>query len=103
MWVVIISRTGSRPAEVVMALAGVPEDAPLDVHINSYGGIATEGAAVYAILIARPGHHQHRGGGIAASAALAHRHGGETVTNVRRAVMMIHDPATFAFGPARTC
>lgn len=91
---------GFTSADVVMALAGVEEDATLDVYLNSYGGVATEGAAIHALLTARPGTTNIVVEGIAASAASLIAMAGERVTMSAGAVMMIHDPATFAFGPA---
>ena len=42
-------------SDVLLALAEVDEDADLTVHINSGGGIATEGAAIHSLLANRPG------------------------------------------------
>ena len=40
-------------SDVLLALAEVDEDADLTVHINSGGGIATEGAAIHSLLAPR--------------------------------------------------
>lgn len=88
---------GFTTAEVVSALAALgPSDVTL--RINSGGGIATEGAAIYAAL------KQHKGAvnvqveGIAASAASLIAMAGATRVMTAGAVMMIHDPATVTFG-----
>lgn len=91
---------GFTASDVVMAFAQVEPESELDVHLNSYGGIATEGAAIHALIVQRPGRTNIVVDGIAASAASLIAMAGETVTMSSGAVMMIHDPATFAFGPA---
>lgn len=91
---------GFTAADVVMAFAQVDDDADLDIHINSYGGSATEGAAIHALISQRAGRTNTVVDGIAGSAASLIAMAGETVTMSAGAVLMIHDPATFAFGPA---
>ncbi|GGF56657.1 hypothetical protein GCM10007301_15430 [Azorhizobium oxalatiphilum] len=91
---------GFTASDVVMALAGIPPGDELDVHLNSGGGIATEGAAIHAILMARPGTTNIVVEGIAASAASLIAMAGDTVTMAAGATMMIHDPATIAWGNA---
>ncbi|OYX12925.1 MAG: peptidase S14 [Rhizobiales bacterium 32-66-8] len=91
---------GFTASDIVMAFAQVEEDSDLDIHLNSYGGIATEGSAIHALIKQRPGRTNIVVDGIAASAASLIAMAGETVTMSAGAVMMIHDPATFAFGPA---
>jgi len=67
---------GFTYSEVVLALAAVEADADLTVHINSGGGIATEGTAIHALLAGRAGRTNIVIEGIAASAASLchHRH-----------------------------
>lgn len=89
---------GFTSSDVVMALAEIAEDSALTVHINSYGGVATEGAAIHALLSARPGVTDIVIEGIAASAASLIAMAGETVTMSAGAVMMIHDPSGFTYG-----
>lgn len=91
---------GFTAADVVMAFAQIDADADLDIHINSYGGSATEGAAIHALISQRAGRTNTVVDGIAGSAASLIAMAGETVTMSAGAVLMIHDPATFAFGPA---
>lgn len=89
---------GFTSADVVLALAQIDDDADLAVHINSGGGIASEGAAIHALLSARSGTTDVVVEGIAASAASLIAMAGETVTMSAGAVMMIHDPSGFTFG-----
>lgn len=89
---------GFTSGDVVVALADIDDDADLTVHINSGGGIATEGAAIHALLSARPGKTDIVVEGIAASAASLIAMAGDTVTMSLGSVMMIHDPSGFTFG-----
>jgi ATP-dependent protease ClpP protease subunit len=89
---------GFTSADVVVALSQIDADAELAVHINSGGGIATEGAAIHALLSARPGVTNVVVEGIAASAASLIAMAGQTVTMSAGAVMMIHDPSGYTFG-----
>lgn len=89
---------GFTASDVVLALAEVEPDADLTVHINSGGGIATEGAAIHALFSARPGTTDIVVEGIAASAASLIAMAGDTVTMSSGAVMMIHDPSGFTVG-----
>ncbi|MGO6707609.1 head maturation protease, ClpP-related [Rhizobium johnstonii] len=89
---------GFTSSDVVLALAQIDDDADLDVHINSGGGIASEGAAIHALLSARAGVTNVVVEGIAASAASLIAMAGETVTMSAGSVMMIHDPSGYTFG-----
>lgn len=89
---------GFTSGDVVMALAEIEDDADLDVHLNSPGGIASEGAAIHALLSARAGVTNIVVEGIAASAASLIAMAGATVTMSAGAVMMIHDPAGMTWG-----
>lgn len=89
---------GFNSADVVMAIASLEADAALTVFINSPGGIATEGAAIHAVLKQRPGRTDVVVEGIAASAASLIAMVGETVTMSAGSIMMIHDPSSFTFG-----
>lgn len=91
---------GFTSADVVTALALVDVGADLAVHVNSPGGVATEGAAIHALLSARRGRTDIVVEGIAASAASLIAMAGETVTMSAGAVMMIHDPSGYTFGTA---
>lgn len=89
---------GFTSHDVVLALAEVDDGSELDVHLNSGGGVASEGAAIHALLVARSGRTNVVVEGIAASAASLIAMAGETVTMSAGAVMMIHDPSGYTFG-----
>jgi len=89
---------GFTSNDVVIALAQIDADSELDVFVNSPGGIATEGAAIHALLSARPGITNIVVEGIAASAASLIAMAGATVTMSAGAVMMIHDPSGMTWG-----
>lgn len=92
---------GFSSGDVFYALAGFDEKAAITVFINSPGGIATEGAAIYAMLKSRPGRVDVVIEGIAASAASLIAMAGKKVTMSAGSVMMIHDPAGFTFGNSK--
>ncbi|RUV98306.1 Clp protease ClpP [Mesorhizobium sp. M5C.F.Ca.IN.020.14.1.1] len=85
-------------SEVVILLAQIDDDAELTVRLNSGGGIATEGAAIHALLARRGGRTVVVVEGIAASAASLIAMAGETVTMAEGSIMMIHDPSGITFG-----
>lgn len=85
-------------SDVLLALAEVDEGSALTVHINSGGGIATEGAAIHSLLANRPGQTDVVIEGIAASAASLIAMAGKTVRMAEGAVMMVHDPSGFTVG-----
>lgn len=89
---------GFTSSDVVLALAQIDDDEELDVHVNSGGGVASEGAAIHALLSARSGVTNIVIEGIAASAASLIAMAGETVTMSAGSVMMIHDPSGYTFG-----
>lgn len=68
---------------------------PLTVRINSGGGIATEGQAIYTALRAYEGEVQVVIEGVAASAASLIAMAGDSITMTLGAIMMIHDPASW--------
>lgn len=84
--------------DVFTALSAHDDDAPLLVVLNSGGGIATEGAAIHAMLARRKGETTVLVDGIAASAASLIAMAGQTVTMSPGSTMMIHDPAGATFG-----
>ena len=79
------------PREVREMLDG--KTGPLTVRINSGGGVATDGQAIYTMLTDYPDAVTVVIDGIAASAASLIAMAGDTITMRRGAVMMIHDPA----------
>lgn len=68
------------------------------VHVNSPGGDAFEGIAIHNILKSHPAKVKMRIEGVAASAASVVLMAGDEVEIPTNAMIMIHDPATFAFG-----
>lgn len=89
---------GFTSGDVVVALGEIDDDDDLVVHLNSPGGIATEGAAIHALLSARKGQTDIVVEGIAASAGSLIAMAGDKVTMSAGAVMMIHDPSGITFG-----
>lgn len=78
---------------------GADNPGPVTVHINSPGGIATEGAAVAAEIEAH-GNVTVRVTGIAASAASLAMVAGKRIILHRDALVMIHDPSVLTWGTA---
>lgn len=89
---------GFTAREVLEALAELGRGADITVRINSGGGIADEGIAIYNALRAHRGQVAVEVDGIAASAASIIAMAGDTITMRRGALMMIHDPAGWADG-----
>lgn len=79
------------PADVRTMLDG--RTGPLTVHLNSGGGIATDGQAIYSILMAYPDDVKVVISGIAASAASLIAMAGTEIAMTLGSLMMIHDPA----------
>lgn len=69
---------------------------PLTVHLNSGGGVASEGQAIYTALKNYAGEVSIVIDGIAASAASLVAMAGDEIVMPLGAIMMIHDPATWA-------
>jgi ATP-dependent protease ClpP protease subunit len=69
------------------------------LRLNSGGGIATEGAAIHAVLKAHPGKVSVVVEGIAASAASLIAMAGDEIAMAEGALMMIHDPSGITIGP----
>jgi ATP-dependent protease ClpP protease subunit len=66
---------------------------PLTVHLNSGGGVATEGQAIYTMLKDYPGEVEVVVDGVAASAASLIAMAGDKITMRLGSWMLIHDPA----------
>ena len=88
--------TASALAAQLAELGG----APVEIVINSPGGIATEGAAMMAELRASRSQVTVKIRGVAASAASLIAMGGDEVVIDASALFMIHDPAALVVGPA---
>lgn len=72
---------------------------PVDIFINSFGGVAMEGAAIFAAL-ERHGQATALVQGVAASAASLAMLGAQHIMVHDAAVIMIHEPGAVAFGNA---
>jgi ATP-dependent protease ClpP protease subunit/phage major head subunit gpT-like protein len=81
---------GFTAAQVVRALAGKGD---VTVRLNSGGGSAFDGAAIYAVLSSHPGQVTVVVEGIAASAASLVAMGGDVIEIADGAMLMVHDPA----------
>lgn len=89
---------GISAMDVVKALAGVT--GPLDVHINSYGGVIFEGAAIYNALDNYDGPITVYVDGVAASAASFIAMAADEIVMAKNATMMIHDGSGLVWGTA---
>lgn len=96
----LFSTDGFRASDVIQALADLGRDANVVVHLNSGGGIATEGAAIHAALSQHKGTVQVIVEGVAASAASLLAMAADTLIMAPGSVMMVHDPAGLTFGTA---
>ena len=85
-------------SQVVYALSQIDGDEPIKVKLNSGGGVATEGSAIYALLSSFEGEVNIVIEGIAASAASLIAMAGDTISMADGAVMMIHDVSGITFG-----
>jgi ATP-dependent protease ClpP protease subunit len=74
---------------------------PIDVNLNSPGGSAIEGQAIYNALVAHPGQVTIYVDGVAASAGSLIAMAGDIIVMREGAMMMVHDPSTIGMGTAR--
>lgn len=92
---------GFTPSQVATALhdhgAG-----PVTVRINSGGGIAFDGMAIYSLFKAHAGKVTMIIDGVAASAASLIAMAGDAREMRDGAMIMIHDPASITMGPAKS-
>lgn len=91
--------SGFTGREVIEALA-VFGDKDVHVRLNSGGGLAWEGLAIYNALAAHSGKVTVSVDAIAASAASVIAMAGAEIVMRRGATMMIHDPSAVTIGPA---
>jgi ATP-dependent protease ClpP protease subunit len=84
--------------DVVEALATIGRNKDVTVRINSGGGIAAEGVAIFNAFDSHKGDVTIIVESIAASAASVIAMAGSTVVMSTGAVMMVHDPAAFTMG-----
>lgn len=87
-------------ADVVTTLAKIGRETDITIHLNSGGGIATEGAAIHSALKAHKGAVNVVVEGWAASAASLIAMAGDKVNMAKGSVLMIHDPAGISWGAA---
>lgn len=83
---------------VSRALSDLGDVELIDVRINSRGGDAFEGFAIHNLLKQHPAQVNMRVDGVAASAASIVLMAGDRITVPKNAMVMIHDPITFAYG-----
>ena len=92
---------GLSANEIVSALDDLGEEiTTIQVHVNSPGGEATEGVAIYNALVNHPAQVNVIIDGLAASAASLVAVAGDTVTMAPGTELMIHDPWLFCIGDA---
>lgn len=91
---------GFSAADVRSALAEIGRTNDVTVHINSGGGFASEGVAIYNALKAHGGKVSVVVDAMAASAASIIAMGGVTCRMATGAIMMIHDPSAMTIGTA---
>lgn len=84
--------------DVVEALASIGRNNDVTVRLNSGGGIAAEGIAIFNALDSHKGNVTIIVDGVAASAASTIAMAGDEVVMRAGASMMIHDPGIITFG-----
>lgn len=97
-----IGRGEVESAAVVRALMQFPNARELRVYLNSPGGDAFGGQAIYAALNRHPARVRVEVDGLAASAASLVAMAGDDIRMAEGAMLMIHDPWTIAAGSAAT-
>ncbi|MEP3049425.1 MAG: head maturation protease, ClpP-related [Roseibium sp.] len=93
-------REGFTSVEVLQALAEHGTDKDLTVRINSGGGYAFEGQAIYNALVAHVGKVTVKVDAIAASAASTIAMAGDEIIMCAGSELMIHDPSGVTYGTA---
>jgi ATP-dependent Clp protease protease subunit len=83
---------------VSKAIADAGKINTIDVHINSPGGSVWEGLAIFNILKDHKAKVAVKVDGVAASSASVIAMAGDTISMPKNALMMIHNPWTFAMG-----
>jgi ATP-dependent Clp endopeptidase proteolytic subunit ClpP len=81
-------------------LGALPDDAAIDLRLNSPGGSVFDAVAIYNALKRHPGEITVWIDGIAASAASYIAMAGDTVVMPENAFLMIHDPSGLVMGTA---
>ena len=88
------------PQDVAEILNAIPNDAPLDIYINSGGGDVQAGIAIYHQLRRRDGKNTVHVDGIAASIASVIAMAGDEIIIPKAAQFMIHKPWSWGWGNA---
>lgn len=83
---------------VLKALEGLKPEQAINLHINSIGGMVSEGVTIYNRLKALPNNKTVIIEGLAASIASVIAMAGDTVHMALGSQMMIHNPAVVAIG-----
>ena len=81
-------------------LGALPDDAAIDLRLNSPGGSVFDAVAIYNALMRHPGEITVWIDGIAASAASYIAMAGDTIVMPENAFLMIHDPSGLVMGTA---
>jgi ATP-dependent protease ClpP protease subunit len=81
-------------------LGALPDDAPIDLRLNSPGGSVFDAVAIFNALTRHAGHITVWIDGIAASAASYIAMAGDEIVMPENAFMMIHDPSGIVMGTA---
>jgi ATP-dependent Clp protease, protease subunit len=92
---------GFTSKDVISALAQHGRTKDIVVRLNSGGGFASDGVAIYNALDSHRGHKTVYVDGIAASAASVIAMAGDEVVMRKGSIMMIHDPAGITMGSVR--
>jgi ATP-dependent protease ClpP protease subunit len=99
LWILdVIDPWFEDPAALVRSIARLEAD-DITVHLNSPGGDAFGGIAIFNALRDNPARVLTVVEGLAASAASVVAMAGDTIRMNRGAQLMIHEPSGFAFGP----
>src|SRR5262249_32295537 len=93
---------GEAPNDAATVRAALRAGGPVQVNINSYGGVATEGLAIYNLLKAHAARVDVTVDAVAASAASLIAMAGDRIEMRAGSLLMIHDPAAVAIGTAAT-
>src|SRR5512143_723318 len=89
---------GSSAKGMADALKALGDIARLDIRINSPGGSAWDGIAIYNVLRRHPAAKTVYVDGVALSAASLVAMAGDRIIMPQNAMMMIHDPWSWAIG-----
>ena len=81
-------------------LGALPDDAPIDLRLNSPGGSVFDAVAIFNALSRHAGHITVWIDGIAASAASYIAMAGDEIVMPENAFLMIHDPSGIVMGTA---